>query len=44
MKVDTIKWEKFCEIMSKQLIEIYGKEGAIPYLKILLNPVEEKVI
>lgn len=35
---------KFCEIISKRLVELYGTEGAIPYLRILLNPVEEKVI
>ena len=28
---------KFCEIMSKRLVELYGTEGAIPYLKILLK-------
>jgi len=33
---------KFCEIMSKRLVEIYGTEGAIPYLKVLLTPKNAK--
>ena len=28
---------KFCEIMCKRLVELYGKEGSIPYLKALFK-------